>query len=48
MDESEYVRKGKQMAEGVSKTVGRAAETVSKQSENLTQSNIFQSVSQVS
>jgi len=35
------------MAEGVSKTVERAAESVSKQSENITQSNIFQSVSQV-
>lgn len=46
LEESEYVRKGKEVAEGVSKTVERAAESVSKQSENITQSNIFQSVSQ--
>ena len=47
MEESDYLRKGKEMAEGVSRTVERAAESVSKQSETITQSNIFQSVSQV-
>jgi predicted membrane protein len=47
MEESRYVQRGKEMAEEVSKTVERAAESVSKQSESIAQSNIFQSVSQV-
>ena len=47
MEESKYVQRGKEMAEEVSKTVERAAESVSKQSETIAQSNIFQSVSQV-
>ena len=41
------MQKGREVADDFGKKVGRAAESLSKQSENIAKSNIFQSVTQV-
>jgi import inner membrane translocase subunit TIM44 len=46
VDKSEYAQKGRKLVEDVSRRVERTAESVSKQGEQLSQSSIFQTVSQ--
>ena len=48
MEKSEIGQKSKKLAEDLSAGVGRTAETISKQTEQLSQSNMFQSVAYVS
>jgi len=47
VEKSEYAKKGKEWVDEIGKTVGKTAEAVSKQGEQISQSNIYKSVSQV-
>lgn len=47
VEKSEYAKKGKEIVEDISRTVGKTAETVKHQGEHIAQSQVFQSVSQV-
>ena len=48
VEKSEFGQKGKKLAEDLSAGVGRTADTITKQTEQLSQSNMFQSVAYVS
>ena len=48
MEKSELGQKSRKLAADLSAGVGRTAETITKQTEQLSQSNVFQSVAHVS
>lgn len=47
VEKSDYAKKGKEFVEGVTKTMEKTAETVTRQGEQLAQSNIYKSVAEV-
>ena len=47
VEKSDYAKKGKEFVEGVAKTMEKTAETVTRQGEQLAQSNIYKSVAEV-
>ena len=48
VEKSEFGQKGKKLASDLSAGVGRTAETISKQTEHLSQTGVYQSVAYVS